>query len=727
MELPEVVEFGRNFAAMVRVRGPDPKGLKMRRHAFHQYNSGTTTLSASGVLLPASLFDINLARKLFGGGDVSVVVTVASVVEQFLSVRYKQGVDQVGELIPGAQIDIMVEGTSNMKDGNENVDNQWFPAKVLTIVDVSQSALALHFVFGASSRSAETGWEVGWSLASSSNAIQNAPDGNLKVEHDLINGAHFGNSCATFAILGFSSVICEGLPDIAVSNSNKKGDPLLVMGSPFGILSPVHFLNSIAVGSISNFFPLNSSKKSLLMADIRSLPGIEGGPVYNNQRELIGIITRPQRQKSSGAEVQIVIPWEAIAASSYGLLSKESQLAGSKKNMSNAVVSGMNCLPDSQSLDMPNTMMHEDGHSDLCPPSPVDRAATSVCLITVDDGAWASGILLNNEGLVLTNAHLLEPWRFGKTAVTGGRDSNMADSHIMNENSGISCPQGSTGREGCDILPKTPINVDYPSSDKKTGYLYSSQSKGYRSIHVRLGQRSPWIWSYARVVYVSKGQLDVALLQLEYIPDQLCPIGVETICPSPGSQTFVIGHGLFGPRSGSPPSINRGVVAKVVRAKMNTTDISVGAKEFEDVPVMLETTASVHPGCSGGAVVNSHGCMIGLVTSNSRHNGGTVIPHLNFSIPCAAMKPIFEFSKDMQNLSLLHDLDKPDSRLSSIWSLTPPVSPKTEPKSLLKPPNKDIKGSRFMKFIAEKAHLSKISTEPAEMEKPPTEKIQSKL
>lgn len=31
-------------------------------------------------------------------------------------------------------------------------------------------------------------------------------------------------------------------------------------------------------------------------------------------------------------------------------------------------------------------------------------------------------------------------------------------------------------------------------------------------------------------------------------------------------------------------------------------------------PAMLETTAAVHPGGSGGAVVNSEGHMIGLVT-----------------------------------------------------------------------------------------------------------------
>lgn len=44
------------------------------------------------------------------------------------------------------------------------------------------------------------------------------------------------------------------------------------------------------------------------------------------------------------------------------------------------------------------------------------------------------------------------------------------------------------------------------------------------------------------------------------------------------------------------------MVAKVVKAAQG------------HVPVMLETTAAVHPGGSGGAVVNSSGHMIGLVT-----------------------------------------------------------------------------------------------------------------
>ena len=142
------------------------------------------------------------------------------------------------------------------------------------------------------------------------------------------------------------------------------------------------------------------------------------------------------------------------------------------------------------------------------------------------------------------------------------------------------------------------------------------------------------------------------------------------------------------------PSICSGVVAKVVKAKKVVPHLSTSHVDSTgDVPVMLETTASVHPGGSGGAIVNSSGHMIGLVTryeliprnvdqatfsciwlvfwmlfgwkhpsvcagmdaqilnrwmsgcSNAKHGGGTVIPHMNFSIPSAALEPVFKFAK----------------------------------------------------------------------------------
>lgn len=46
----------------------------------------------------------------------------------------------------------------------------------------------------------------------------------------------------------------------------------------------------------------------LLVSDsilILNLPGGEGGPVLNEHAQLVGILIRPLRQKTSGAEIQV--------------------------------------------------------------------------------------------------------------------------------------------------------------------------------------------------------------------------------------------------------------------------------------------------------------------------------------------------------------------------------------------------------------------------------------
>ncbi|KAK1373697.1 hypothetical protein POM88_029890 [Heracleum sosnowskyi] len=110
------------FRRWVIVQGPDPKGLKMRRHAFHHYNSGKTTLSASGMLVPSSLFDPAIAKQIRGDIDASLtgsafVLTVASVIEPFLSNRDNLAQQPKNTLIADSQIDIMIEKTFKVEKG----------------------------------------------------------------------------------------------------------------------------------------------------------------------------------------------------------------------------------------------------------------------------------------------------------------------------------------------------------------------------------------------------------------------------------------------------------------------------------------------------------------------------------------------------------------------------------------------------------------------------------
>ena len=64
------------------------------------------------------------------------------------------------------------------------------------------------------------------------------------------------------------------------------------------------------------------------------------------------------------------------------------------------------------------------------------------------------------------------------------------------------------------------------------------------------------------------------------------------------------------------PSVSSGVLANVVRIPGLThlPESSIVDTEKRNAPIMLQTTAAVHPGASGGAVVNSDGHLIGLVT-----------------------------------------------------------------------------------------------------------------
>ncbi|KAI5447970.1 glyoxysomal processing protease, glyoxysomal [Lathyrus oleraceus] len=689
----EIFNSARNFAVMVRIRGPDPKGMKMRKHAFHHYRSGETTLSASGLLVPDTLCDTQVAKRLYGDRfeDRVLVVTVASVVEPFLSPHHRENIPQGRpDLISGVRIDIMTEKTNEESDQGTP---SWLEGQLLSLVDIPASALCVQSLVETSRGLSEHEWEVGWSLASHNNESQSSKD-NFQTQGRISEGGS-----------GSSSVMCKSLTRMAIlsvslslkdslnyqkPSMNKRGDFLLAVGSPFGVLSSTHFFNSLSVGCIANCYPPNSSDGSLLMADIRCLPGMEGSPVFNEHACLTGVLIRPLRQKTNGAEVQLVIPWEAIVKASSGLLRTcpQNTTEGLHYQEGNSYAPGKRPFIDYERSEtrVPSSNKHEHLNFGSSSPLLIERAMASVCLITIGDGVWASGVLLNSQGLVLTNAHLLEPWRFGKTHVSG---------------------------RGYGTNPENFPSILEGTTLEQRRYKLNPTYDNHRNIRVRLDHIKPWVWCDAKVIYVCKGPWDVALLQLEPVPANLLPIVTSFSRPSTGSKAYVIGHGLFGPKCGFFPSVSSGVVAKVVEAKTPQSYHSILPEHMHTrvhFPAMLETTAAIHPGASGGAVINSDGHMIGLVTSNARHGGGSIIPHLNFSIPSAALAPIFKFAKDMLDSSLLRILDEPDEYISSIWALMRPSPPKLnpapdQPQSRLDNKSKEEKGSQFAKFIAERKDI----------------------
>lgn len=90
---------------------------------------------------------------------------------------------------------------------------------------------------------------------------------------------------------------------------------------------------------------------------------------------------------------------------------------------------------------------------------------------------------------------------------------------------------------------------------------------------------------------------------------------------------------------------------------------------------------------------------------------------------------------DMEDLSVLKVLDEPDEQLSSIWALMSQRSPKPSPLPDLpqllgedhETKEKEGKGSRFAKFIAERREVFRKPTLHNKGERLPSDTIRSKL
>jgi S1-C subfamily serine protease len=202
-------------------------------------------------------------------------------------------------------------------------------------------------------------------------------------------------------------------------------------------------------------------------------------------------------------------------------------------------------------------------------------------------------------------------------------------------------------------------------------------------------------------VYVSRGALDVAVLSVELSPadaERLVPVRVRSSSredfdeTSPGAPVCVVGHARIGPNAvnaghvDGSPAVYPGVMSAVVRrtnrrTKQGVTRGSKGGSTYRSTappPAMYQTTASVHSGASGGAVVcPRHGTFLGLVTSNARLGAdGSVVPNLNFSIPASLLEPLFAAAdaKKVKDLSLAFEgCLEDDEELRSIWRLRDPA------------------------------------------------------
>ena len=289
----------------------------------------------------------------------------------------------------------------------------------------------------------------------------------------------------------------------------------------------------------------------------------------------------------------------------------------------------------------------------VMPESALDRASRAVALLAIHGGSrWGSCVAVGSRGrLYLTAAHVLHP----QAARLGLRTASAA----------------SAPSPGC--LPALPEGACAHS----------------------LVHTSDGVARTARTLWLSRGPLDVALIQLESdvdggadedaMPRELCelrPCAATSAALQPGSHAAVLGHAHMGPAACLPPGVTWGVVAAHTPSA-----------------AMLRVSAEIHAGASGGAVVCPHSAaLLGLVTSNaSLALGGvgqkaapTTLPTLNFSVSGPRLGALCDAARGVEAsdrlapgqrapgdlLNACRQLDQPDELLSRAWAL------QDEPESL---------------------------------------------
>ena len=366
-------------------------------------------------------------------------------------------------------------------------------------------------------------------------------------------------------------------PSTSAVTSWASGTRVHAAGSPFGTVSPQHFAHGIVSGVVSASF---GEADTMLLVDMRALPGMEGAPICDDDGALLGVLAPPLRLRDGSAE----IPLAVRSGSLIGML---------------AAVLGP--LLDVNSSDDANAAFElPPNYSDLATGSAilpvtapvVEAACAAIVLCQHSSGAWASGICIGG-GCVLTVSHLFP---------TPPRAASTFSGDVRRAHSDTQLP----------------------------------------SVSVRFVDGS---WSTARAIYVAgwplgggtnqdaddgMAPLDVAVLILQ----KPAPVAARELAPRTdevcaGMPVAVIGHPLFGPSLSLSPCVSIGVVSRTI--------------PVDGVPAMLQTSAAVHAGSSGGAVVDSSGNLVALITSNATHTRGGTLPHLNFAIPVQPLlRPIWD-------------------------------------------------------------------------------------
>ena len=665
----EVARRAIGLTATVRVRGPDPRGDIATDAAFFDHgrpssndddddDSGSID-GAPVVAISATALKLPRPASRPPGDDPRTTtdertrfIAPLALFLPFLDDSATSGSPSSSSpLVPGAEVHVRL--------GRESPGG-WIRARVLAATvprDASDAVDALASTDGLGAIHS-SGWSSGGVFPHSSRKNLGAAVTGLVLLDAPVGGSGGDNSGDGWWM------------EAPVPNA---GDAFVACASPFAALAPSHFSCSVVGGHVAAAWGTKGSNNHgsppVLLADVRVMPGMEGAPVLDARGGgVIGVLTPPLVRYESGTVSGAGGPSGSRVGSTQSSHWRTAEAAPLVLTMASIrgalgdLVNGGGDKVDREATKNVGGDIRGERKS-----SPLQDSSRSVVMIETDRGAsWASGVVLNTGGdaggrergraLILTNAHVVHP-----SATAAGGDGK--------------------GPKVNAIRVRLPGRGDDGESSEDS---HSSSS-----------------WRDATCVYVSRGALDVAVLAVELSPanaERLVPVKLRVSSredfdeTSPGAPVCVVGHARIGPNAvnaghvDGSPAVYPGVMSAVVRRTNRrmkpgaATRGLKGASTYRSTapPAMYQTTASVHSGASGGAVVcPRHGTFLGLVTSNARLGAdGSVVPTLNFSIPASLLEPLFAAAdaKKVKDLSLAFDgcLDD-DEELRSIWSLRDPA------------------------------------------------------
>ena len=396
--------------------------------------------------------------------------------------------------------------------------------------------------------------------------------------------------------------------------SPKRGDPVFVVGTPFGCECPVVFYNSVSKGIVSNLAGPNSE---VIITDARCIPGCEGCTMYLNSTQSLSSIENGKRPYGI-----ILAPfcWRngewigiTVACSLDYLLDNLGKLLATKFAVMPKKLAGLSrdCIPQENMCYDVAEMEKKDMNSSTLRSSASSLKAHDTIHAALDGvvrvqcgSTWGSGIVLDaDEGLIATCSHV----------ISGYQSHNRATPSL------VTCISSSGIYHNAQIL-------------------YATEEGFPLDFAVLTIQPTTLLRSF-------KSRKMAGIPQSSSVP-----------LYRKGEGVYVIGFPLLASHQNTKPSIVSGVISNIAYA--------------DDHPVLLQSSAAVHCGASGGALVSMvTGELLGMVTSNTKDvNMASAFPHVNFSIPADLLHKLVVAIKNGRSVG--EDLKTLVSdSAASIWKL----------------------------------------------------------